>query len=59
MAQLSAMIDSVEHILKGNEQEGWSDFQDEWWPKLFQSLLAGEYCQSTVILTSQDLPAQI
>lgn len=53
------LIDSLENILKGDEQEGWSEFKDEWWPKFFQSLLAGENCQSTVILTSQDLPAQI
>ncbi len=53
------LIDSLENILTGNEQEGWSEFKDEWWPKFFQSVLAGEDCQSTVILTSQDLPAQI
>jgi len=53
------LIDSLENILTGDEQEGWNEFQDEWWPKFFQSVLAGEDCQSTVILTSQDLPAQI
>jgi hypothetical protein len=45
--------------LKGNEEEGWSDFEDEWWVKFFQSLLSAEFCQSRVILTSQDLPGQI
>jgi hypothetical protein len=53
------LIDSLENILIGDEEEGWSEFKDEWWAKFFQSLLAGEDCQSTVILTSQDLPAQI
>jgi hypothetical protein len=53
------LVDSLENILIGDEQEGWSEFKDEWWPKLFQSVLAGEDCQSTIILTSQDLPAQI
>ena len=45
--------------MQGNEEEGWSDFQDEWWVRFFQSLLAAESCQSCIILTSQDLPAQI
>ncbi len=52
-------IDSLENILKGNEEEGWSDFEDEWWVKFFQSLLSAEFCQSRVILASQDLPGQI
>jgi hypothetical protein len=53
------LIDSLEYILKGDEKEGWHDFEDEWWAKFFQSLLAGEQCQSLIILTSQDLPTQI
>lgn len=53
------LIDSMENILKGNEQEGWSEFQDEWWPQFFHSFFAVHDCQSTIILTSQDLPAQI
>lgn len=52
-------IDSLENILQGNEEEGWSDFKDEWWVQFFQSLLAADSCQSCIILTSQDLPAQI
>jgi nucleoside phosphorylase len=52
-------IDSLEKILQGNEEEGWSDFQDEWWVRFFESLLAADSCQSSIILTSQDLPAQI
>jgi nucleoside phosphorylase len=52
-------IDSLENILQGNEQEGWSNFQDEWWVKFFESFLKAESCQSRIILTSQDLPGQI
>lgn len=53
------LIDSVELILKGNAETGWSDFQDEWWEKFFQSLLSANSCKSRVILTSQDLPGQL
>jgi len=53
------LIDSLERILKGNEEEGWSNFEDDWWVKFFQRLLAAESCQSHIILTTQDLPAQI
>ena len=50
------LMDSLEKILKGNEEEGWSDFEDAWWERFFQSLLPSESCQSRLILTSQDLP---
>ncbi|MFB2877750.1 SEFIR domain-containing protein [Floridanema aerugineum] len=52
-------LDSLENILQGNEEEGWSDFKDEWWVRFFESLLAADSCASCIILTSQDLPAQI
>lgn len=52
-------IDSLENILQGNEEEGWSDFKDEWWVKFFTSFLKEPPCQSCIILTSQDLPGQI
>jgi nucleoside phosphorylase len=52
-------LDSLENILQGNEEEGWSDFKDEWWVQFFESLLAADSCESCIILTSQDLPAQI
>jgi nucleoside phosphorylase len=52
-------LDSLENILQGNEEEGWSDFKDEWWVRFFESLLAADSCESCIILTSQDLPAQI
>lgn len=53
------LIDSLEFILEGNEEEGWSDFKDEWWLRFFQNLLTAEACQSCLILTSQDLPRQL
>ncbi|WP_293127020.1 tetratricopeptide repeat protein [Microcoleus sp. bin38.metabat.b11b12b14.051] len=52
-------IDSLENLLQGNEEEGWSDFKDEWWVRFFESLLAADSCESCIILTSQDLPSQI
>jgi tetratricopeptide (TPR) repeat protein len=52
-------IDSLQNILQGNEEEGWSNFQDESWMKFFESFLKAESCQSRIILTSQDLPGQI
>jgi len=52
-------LDSLENILQGNEEKGWSDFKDEWWVRFFESLLAADSCESCIILTSQDLPAQI
>ncbi|MEG4408589.1 phosphorylase family protein [Microcoleus sp. MON2_D5] len=52
-------LNSLENILQGNEEEGWSDFKDDWWVRFFESLLAADSCQSCIILTSQDLPAQI
>lgn len=52
-------MDSLENILQGNEEEGWSNFQDEWWLKFFDSYLKMESCESCIILTSQDLPGQI
>lgn len=52
-------MDSLENILQGNEEEGCSDFKDEWWLKFFDSYLKAESCQSGFILTSQDLPGQI
>ncbi|MEM1168659.1 MAG: NB-ARC domain-containing protein [Cyanobacteria bacterium P01_H01_bin.35] len=53
------LMDSVENIMEGNEEEGWNNFRDEWWEKFFESFLAAESCHSRIILTSQDLPHQI
>jgi len=52
-------IDSLERLLQGNEQEGWSEFCDPLWLKLFQRFLSGNACSSQLILTSQDLPADL
>jgi nucleoside phosphorylase len=52
-------MDSLEYILQGDEEEGWSDFKDNWWLKFFESYLKVESCQSCFILTSQDLPGAI
>jgi hypothetical protein len=57
--QVLVLIDSLERLLTGNEEEGWGDFADEWWLKLFLSLLSAESCQSRLIVTSQDLPVQL
>jgi nucleoside phosphorylase len=52
-------MDSLENILQGNEEEGWSGFKDEWWVKFFESYLKSAFCESCFILTSQDLPGQL
>jgi AAA ATPase domain len=52
------LIDSLEYLLTGNEEDGRGDFADEWWGKFFVSLLAEPDCQSRFILTSQDLPTK-
>lgn len=53
------LIDSLENLLEGNEEEGWSDFKDKWWSRFFQSLFSAESCLSRLIITSQDLPRQL
>ncbi|MBD2482702.1 NB-ARC domain-containing protein [Planktothrix sp. FACHB-1365] len=53
------VMDSLELIMKGNEDEGWSDFEDEGWVKFFHALLASSICQSRLILTTQELPGQM
>ena len=45
-------IDSLENILQGNEETGWSDFQDEWWLSFFSSYLKLESCKSCLIIIS-------
>jgi len=53
------LIDSLEQILKGSAEKGWSQFKDGGFVTFFQALLAGNTCQSRLIITSQELPAQI
>ncbi|HBB30376.1 MAG TPA: hypothetical protein DDZ80_26040 [Cyanobacteria bacterium UBA8803] len=57
--QVLVLIDSLERLLTGNEEDGWGDFADEWWEKFFLSLLSAESCQSRLIITSQDLPINL
>jgi tetratricopeptide (TPR) repeat protein len=52
-------IDSLEHLLVGNDREGWSEFQDSLWQDLFQQVLAGNQCQSQLLLTTQDIPGEL
>jgi nucleoside phosphorylase len=52
-------MDSLEKILQGDEEEGWSEFTDEWWLKFFESYLKANACKSSIVLTSQDLPGQL
>jgi hypothetical protein len=52
------LMDSLELILEGSEEQDWSDFAEEWWVKFFRRILSAEHCQSRIILTSQDLPRQ-
>jgi hypothetical protein len=53
------VMDSLEVLLVGDEERGWSVFQDPLWADFFHQLLGWESCQSQIIITSQDLPAQI
>lgn len=53
------LIDSLENVLQGNEDTGWSEFSDPLWVQFFQKLLSAEVCESKVVLTSQDFPAQL
>jgi tetratricopeptide (TPR) repeat protein len=52
-------IDSLERLLRGNEQEGWSEFCDPLWLDLLHQFLAGSECPSQLLLTSQDIPADL
>lgn len=52
------LMDSLEYLLEGNEEDSWGDFSDNYWSKFFVSLLQESSCQSRLILTSQDLPTQ-
>jgi tetratricopeptide (TPR) repeat protein len=52
-------IDSLERLLQGNEQEGWSEFCDPLWLELLHQFLAGSECPSQLLLTSQDIPADL
>ena len=57
--QILILLDSLERLLTGNEEDGWGNFADEWWKKFFLSLLSAESCKSRLIITSQDLPVEL
>ena len=57
--QVLVLIDSLENLLKENQEGGWGDFVDEWWEKLFLTVLSAESCQSRLIITSQDRPVKL
>jgi hypothetical protein len=46
------VIDSLEEILQGNEEEGWSEFKDDVFLTFFQQILASDTLQSRLIITS-------
>ena len=52
-------IDSMERLLRGNDEEGWSEFCDPLWLELFQRVLTDGDCQSQIILTTQDIPENL
>jgi tetratricopeptide (TPR) repeat protein len=52
-------IDSLERLLRGNEQEGWSEFCDPLWLDLLQQFLSATDSPSQLLLTSQDIPADL
>jgi tetratricopeptide (TPR) repeat protein len=52
-------IDSLERLLRGNDQEGWSEFCDPLWLDWLLQFLAGGECPSQLLLTSQDIPADL
>lgn len=53
------IFDSLEKILYGDETTGWNNFRDDWWKRFFNSVMASESFHSRIIVTSQDLPADI
>lgn len=52
-------IDSLEMLLQGDDQTGWNAFTDPLWVDFFQQLLAGDTCQSQLLLTSQALSEEL
>jgi tetratricopeptide (TPR) repeat protein len=52
-------IDSLERLLRGNDQEGWSEFCDPLWLDFLQQVLAQTACPSQLLLTSQDIPGEL
>lgn len=53
------IIDSLEWILKGNQEHGWSEFKDREWVNFFRLFLSELQCNSRIILTTQHLPEDV
>lgn len=53
------VIDALERILRSNEENGRHNFEDEDFAVFFQRVLSTDSFRSRIILTSQDMPAQI
>lgn len=53
------IVDSLEEILIGSETEGWSEFKDDAFVGFFHTLLTIPALQSRILITSQELPAQL
>ncbi|HEY9880533.1 MAG TPA: NACHT domain-containing protein [Leptolyngbyaceae cyanobacterium] len=53
------VLDGLEAILEGNEETGWSTFQDPLWKQFFQKLLAAQSCKCLVIVASQEFPKEL
>ena len=56
--RILVLIDSLEALLSEGE-DGWGDFEDEWWTRFFENFLTMEISQSRLIVTSQDIPTKI
>jgi hypothetical protein len=53
------VLDSLEELLVGDDQTGWSTFKDPDFVQFFRRLLAIGSFQSRLILTSQEFPGQL
>lgn len=53
------LLDSLEYLFIGSEENGWGDFVDRWWGEFWRNLLSAPNCQSRIIITSQDFPTQL
>ena len=53
------IIDSLEWILKGNQEYGWSEFKDRGWVDFLRLFLSQVECNSRIIITTQHLPEDV
>ena len=52
-------IDSLERLLQGDDETGWSEFCDPLWLDLLQRIMSETHFPSQLLLTSQDIPADL